>query len=83
MKIDEMHQLYKTLRKTLLVNPSLYFAYVVGRSVLIFLLFKNSELLEKALGEWLPSQEVFDRFASEKDVSEKKTRYVELVTEND
>lgn len=51
--------------------------------MLIFLLFKNSELVEKALGEWLPSQEVFNRFAGEKDVPEQKIRYVELVIEND
>ena len=38
------------------------------------LFFKNSELVDKALKEWLPSQDLFDRFAGEKNVSEQDTR---------
>jgi len=42
--------------------------------VLILLLFKNSELVEEALKDWLPYQGIFDRFAGEKHVSEQKNR---------
>ena len=56
------------------MNPSLYFASKVCKSVLILSLFKTSELVDEALREWLPSQEVFDRFAGEKNVSERERR---------